>query len=60
MITTPSDWIELRSDTLRAQIDPQGAQLSLLRDFNENDLLWNGDPAVWKGRAPFFFPSSVH
>lgn len=56
MSTTPSDWIELRSDRLRASIDPQGAQLSLLRDSNEQDLLWNGDPAVWKGRAPILFP----
>jgi galactose mutarotase-like enzyme len=54
--TTPSDWIELRSDQLRAGIDPQGAQLSLLRDSSEQDLLWNGDPAVWKGRAPVLFP----
>jgi galactose mutarotase-like enzyme len=54
--TTPSDWIELRSDTLRASIDPQGAQLSLLRDSSEQDLLWDGDPAVWKGRAPVLFP----
>jgi galactose mutarotase-like enzyme len=54
--TTPSDWIELRSDLLHASIDPQGAQLSLLRDPDEQDLLWNGDPAVWKGRAPILFP----
>jgi galactose mutarotase-like enzyme len=54
--TTPSDWIELRSDKLCASIDPQGAQLSLLRDSNHQDLLWNGDPAVWKGRAPVLFP----
>lgn len=56
MSTTPSDWIELRSDTLGASIDPQGAQLSLLRDSHHQDLLWKGDPAVWKGRAPVLFP----
>jgi galactose mutarotase-like enzyme len=54
--TTPSDWIGLRSDSLLAQIDPQGAQLSLLRDSLQLELLWNGDPSVWKGRAPILFP----
>jgi galactose mutarotase-like enzyme len=53
---TPSDWITLRSESLIAQIDPQGAQLSVLRDSLQDDLLWNGDPAVWKGRAPILFP----
>ncbi len=33
-----------------------GAQLSVLRDAQERDLLWNGDPAVWTGRAPILFP----
>jgi galactose mutarotase-like enzyme len=53
---TPSDWITLRSEALAAQVDPQGAQLSVLRDPLQRDLLWNGDPAVWKGRAPILFP----
>jgi len=53
---TPSDWITLRSDALVAQVDPQGAQLSVLRDSSQRELLWNGDPAVWKGRAPVLFP----
>jgi galactose mutarotase-like enzyme len=41
---------------LRAVIDPQGAQLSMLRDPAGNDLLWHGDPAFWNGRAPILFP----
>lgn len=56
MSTTPSDWIVLKSDALSVVIDPQGAQLSELRDAAGRDLLWNGDPAVWKGRAPILFP----
>ncbi len=56
MNATPSDWITLRSESLIAQIDPQGAQLSVLRDSHQRELLWNGDPAVWKGRAPILFP----
>jgi galactose mutarotase-like enzyme len=55
-VTTPSGWISLRSDALDVAIDPQGAQLSVLRDAAGHDLLWNGDPAVWKGRAPILFP----
>jgi galactose mutarotase-like enzyme len=41
---------------LTAEIDPQGAQLSVLRDAQGRDLLWHGDPAIWKGRAPILFP----
>ncbi len=51
-----SDWITLRSTDLSASIDPQGAQLSVLRDADERDLQWNGDPAIWAGRAPILFP----
>lgn len=53
---TPSGWICLHSDALDVAIDPQGAQLSMLRDAAGNELLWHGDPAVWKGRAPILFP----
>ena len=49
-------WIPLRSTQLTAQIDPTGAQLSVLRDAEGRDLLWNGDPAFWPGRAPLLFP----
>ena len=53
---TDADWVSIASGDLTAQIDPLGAQLSLLRDGGGRDLLWNGDPAVWKGRAPVLFP----
>ena len=56
MISSPPDWIRLHSDTLTAEIDPHGAQLSVLRDAAGRDLLWNGDEAIWKGRAPILFP----
>ena len=49
-------WITLGSEELSAEIDPRGAQLSVLRDSAGRDLLWNGDPAVWSGRAPLLFP----
>jgi galactose mutarotase-like enzyme len=49
-------WIPLRSADLSAEINPFGAQLSILRDRSGRDLLWNGDPAFWAGRAPILFP----
>lgn len=49
-------WVSLSSGELSADVDPQGAQLSTLRDREGRDLLWDGDPAVWTGRAPLLFP----
>lgn len=49
-------WVTLSSGVLTAQVDPLGAQLSVLRDQAQRDLLWNGDPSVWSGRAPLLFP----
>ena len=49
-------WVPLRSGELSVEIDPLGAQLSVLRDSHGRDLLWNGDPAIWAGRAPILFP----
>lgn len=56
-MSDPRDqWVSLRSDELSAGVNPQGAQLSTLRDREGRDLLWDGDPAVWTGRAPLLFP----
>jgi galactose mutarotase-like enzyme len=49
-------WISIGSEHLSAEVDPVGAQLSRLRDSAGRDLLWNGDPSVWNGRAPILFP----
>lgn len=49
-------WISISSGDLTAEIDPQGAQLSRLRDRAGRDWLWDGDPSVWNGRAPLLFP----
>jgi galactose mutarotase-like enzyme len=51
-----ADWVTLRSPALTARVDPQGAQLSSLQDAASNELLWQGDPAIWAGRAPILFP----
>jgi galactose mutarotase-like enzyme len=49
-------WVAFHSNALSAEVNPLGAQLSVLRDGSERDLLWNGDPSVWAGRAPLLFP----
>jgi len=62
MIMTPDDtnsapdWVTLTSAALTAQINPMGAQLSILRDGTGRDLLWDGNAAIWAGRAPLLFP----
>jgi galactose mutarotase-like enzyme len=56
MADDPSDWITIRSTGLTATINPLGAQLSGLRDADGRQLQWQGDPAVWAGRAPLLFP----
>ncbi len=56
MADPQNSWIPLRSAELYAEVNPLGAQLSVLRDAGGRDLLWNGDPAVWAGRAPVLFP----
>ncbi len=50
-------WLSLTSGDLTVEVDPLGAQLSTLRDRTGRDLLWNGDPSVWSGRAPLLFPT---
>jgi galactose mutarotase-like enzyme len=56
MTDQPRQWVSISSGEMTAEIDPRGAQLSVLRAGNDSDLLWNGDPSVWAGRAPLLFP----
>jgi len=49
-------WITVASGSLTAKVNPLGAQLSILRDALGNDLLWDGNPVFWRGRAPLLFP----
>jgi galactose mutarotase-like enzyme len=48
--------VTIASPDLRAQINPFGAELWRLQDAAGRDLLWDGDPAWWTGRAPLLFP----
>ena len=56
MTDQPRTCVAIRSSELTAEIDARGAQLFTLRDGAARDLLWDGDPAVWSGRAPLLFP----
>ncbi|MCC7253726.1 aldose 1-epimerase family protein [Hyphomicrobium sp.] len=51
-----ADTRTISSPGLSAEINPLGAELWALRDAQGRDLLWNGDPAFWTGRAPILFP----
>lgn len=50
------DWIGISNDYLSAAINPLGAELSSLREADGRELMTDGDPAWWTGRAPLLFP----
>lgn len=51
-----ADWIDIRNEILSAAINPLGAELSSLKDAQGSELMTDGDPAWWTGRAPLLFP----
>lgn len=51
-----ADSVNLSSETLTAEIAALGAELRSLATRDGRDLQWNGDPAVWRGKAPILFP----
>lgn len=48
--------VTIANASLTAEISPHGAELQRLTDPSGRELLWDGDPAVWTGRAPVLFP----
>lgn len=50
------DTVTITSKTLSAEIATLGAELQRLTDADGEQLLWDGDPDVWKGPAPILFP----
>ena len=48
--------LTITSERLTASISEHGAELQRLVTDDGLDLLWDGDPAVWQGRAPILFP----
>jgi galactose mutarotase-like enzyme len=51
-----TDTVHIGSTGLNADIALLGAELHRLTDGEGRDLLWDGDPAYWSGRAPILFP----
>lgn len=47
--------VHLQAGPYRASISSHGAELQSFA-WNDQDLLWNGDPAWWNRRAPLLFP----
>lgn len=48
--------VKLKSAFFEAEVAALGAELVRLTDKDGRELLWNGDPAFWSGRAPVLFP----
>lgn len=48
--------VRITSALLSAEISTLGAELQTLTMADGRALQWNGDPAVWRGRAPILFP----
>ncbi len=46
----------IASQALTATVSALGAELRSLADAEGRQLQWDGDPAVWSGRAPILFP----
>lgn len=47
--------ITIQNAAMQVQISPFGAELQSVI-MNGRERLWQGDPAVWSGRAPVLFP----
>lgn len=47
--------ITIKNEELTVEISTLGAELQSVK-CRDKEYLWNGDPAVWSGRAPVLFP----
>lgn len=48
--------VTIASQTLGATVSSLGAELQRLRTSTGQELLWDGNPAIWAGRSPLLFP----
>ena len=51
-----AELVSIASGELKASISTAGAELQSLTDANGRELMTDGDPAYWSGRAPLLFP----
>ena len=48
---------KIENELLLIEIESFGAELQRMYSKKDNhEYLWNGDPTIWKGRAPVLFP----
>jgi galactose mutarotase-like enzyme len=50
------EMVTISTKHLTAMISPFGAELQNVTTLDGRELLWDGDPAFWHGRAPILFP----
>ena len=49
--------ITLKSKQLELSVSTHGAEINSLSDIKtRRDIIWNGDPVIWKYHAPILFP----
>jgi galactose mutarotase-like enzyme len=48
--------ISLSNDVISAQINTLRAELCSLKNTENKDFIWEGDPAYWGKHSPFLFP----
>lgn len=51
-----SQLITIQNDRLTVAISTVGAEIQSVRSKTGTEFIWEGDPAVWAGRAPIMFP----
>lgn len=57
MTIMPNSLYTIESAQLRVQVAARGAELQSVMDrSNEQEYLWQGDPAFWAKRSPVLFP----
>ncbi len=50
-------WNKIENDQFAVQVNDKGAELSSIRRKADGlEYMWQGDPAIWSGRAPILFP----
>jgi galactose mutarotase-like enzyme len=49
--------LTIENEKYFVQVNPVGAELSGIRSKKDGyEYMWEGDPAIWKGRSPLLFP----
>lgn len=48
--------VELRNEQISIVVAEKGAELQSIKDEEEKEYLWQGDPKFWPRRSPILFP----